>query len=514
MNEEQILLIPLEQIQPSEGNRRIGGFDPAKLQQLADSIRAVGVQQPAVVRHGAASNGNYELVTGERRWRAARMAGLETLPCVVRELDDVTVLKIQTIENLQREDIHPLDEADGYARLIERAGYDVDHLAQEVGRSASYVYQRLKLRDLIPSARKLLVDGVIQAGHAILIARLQPPEQNELLSWLRERSRWNDRDVSVRELDEHIHRTILLDLAKAPFKREDADLVPEAGACATCAKRTGSQPALFADVCNGKRDYCTDPGCFQGKLSALVIRRRQELAEQPHLEVSTSWSSSYNEEQRLAKESVKIRNDWEECKRTDKGAVRCLVVHGEDRGRLTWGRERQKGRGERYEPTEEEKRVREKEARERKVRAAIRQALWDAVTRRLEGFCREDLPTEILRMVAQHLWERTWDNSRALYCRTMGWEKPKKKQGEYSHGWQEIGREQIGMMTKAELRKFLVTCSVIDAMDASGYRSELMPKELEQLGGLLKLDVKALEASAKQEVIEKAAAPAKKAARK
>ena len=122
---KEIQEIALERLYPSEGNRRIGGFDEQKLQQLADSIKAVGVQQPAVVRLGRkaaesvgravgvkveATELRYEIVAGERRWKAATLAGLATLPCVIRELDDVTVIKIQTIENLQREDIHPLDE--------------------------------------------------------------------------------------------------------------------------------------------------------------------------------------------------------------------------------------------------------------------------------------------------------------------------------------------------------------------------------------------------------------------
>jgi ParB family chromosome partitioning protein len=153
MSAEAIQQIPLDQVVPHPGNRKVGGFDKEKLEQLAESIRAVGVQQPAVVRK-AAENGKYELVAGERRWRAARLAGLEALPCVVRELDDVAVLKIQTIENLQREDVHPLDEAEGYARLIKLAKYDVETIAHELGKSISYVYQRLKLRDLAPAAPK------------------------------------------------------------------------------------------------------------------------------------------------------------------------------------------------------------------------------------------------------------------------------------------------------------------------------------------------------------------------
>jgi ParB family transcriptional regulator, chromosome partitioning protein len=130
--------IPLEQIQPHPSNRRVGGFDPEKLKQLAESIKAIGVQQPAVVREITGENQirRYELVAGERRWRASKLAGKETLPCVVRELDDAQALRIQIVENLQREDVHPLDEANGYARLLDSGTYDVE-AAASCGRARS-----------------------------------------------------------------------------------------------------------------------------------------------------------------------------------------------------------------------------------------------------------------------------------------------------------------------------------------------------------------------------------------
>ena len=195
---DELAKLPLDLLQRGKYQPRLD-MRQETLQELADSIKAAGVLQPAVVRKRDVGFNAYELVAGERRWRAARLAGLETLPCVVRDLDDLTVLKIQTIENLQREDIHPLDEADGYARLIQRAGYDVEHLAQEVGRSASYVYQRLKLKDLIPEARKRFIEGAIQAGHAILMARLQPPEHGQSVRGIAHRLVRGPRDFSRRD---------------------------------------------------------------------------------------------------------------------------------------------------------------------------------------------------------------------------------------------------------------------------------------------------------------------------
>ena len=181
---EKIEMIQLDHIEPHQKNRRIGGFDQAKLEQLAESIKAVGVQQPAIVRIIPLREGStvqYQLVAGERRWMASKIAGNDSLPCVVRELDDITAMKIQYIENLQRDDIHPLDESDGYGQLIAHAGYTIEMLAADIGKSASYIYQRMKLSSLIDEVRKLFIANKITAGHAILIARLGPDQQKEII---------------------------------------------------------------------------------------------------------------------------------------------------------------------------------------------------------------------------------------------------------------------------------------------------------------------------------------------
>lgn len=504
---EQIRPIPLDDLIPSPGNRRIGGFNLEKLKQLADSIQAVGVQQPIVVRPNGQSK--FEIVAGERRWKAARIAGLLDIPAVVRDLDDVTVLKIQTIENLQREDIHPLDEADGYARLIEQAGYDVEHLAREVGRSASYVYQRLKLRDLVDSARKMLADSKITAGHAILIARLPAEQQKELLgSWLFRR----EEDISVRELDGWIHNHVLLDLNKAAFKKDDPGLDPTAGPCTTCPKRTGYQPALFADVCNGgKRDYCTDPPCFNGKLEVLIQRRRIEFKEsdEAHLEVIDGYQVDYQEEQRLKKAGIKERYAWEECKKKDEGAVRCLVVAGTGRGRITWGRERKQMR---YEPSPKEKKSRQKEKRDRQIKLAVREGTWDAVMDRFEtNFVFEsELPAELLLLVARKMWDRIWDNSRKLYCKTVGWEATRENGNLYGTPWHGTGNVRINGMTVPELRRFLVTAALVEELDQPTYNDSDFD-DLKALAAQYKVDVKAIDAQVKLEFAEKEAQTKKKA---
>jgi ParB/RepB/Spo0J family partition protein len=169
--------IPIAQLTASPTNPR-KNFDQAKLEELAESMKVRGVLQPILVRpRGNGKAGTYEIVAGERRFRAAQLAELPAMPAVIRDLDDVEVIECQTIENLQRDDLHPLEEAAGYQALIARAKYDVAKIAAKVGRSIKYVYDRVKLLELTPPAQKLFLEGRMTAGHAILLARLESKDQ-------------------------------------------------------------------------------------------------------------------------------------------------------------------------------------------------------------------------------------------------------------------------------------------------------------------------------------------------
>jgi ParB family chromosome partitioning protein len=295
---EYVNAVPIAQISESKTNPR-KHFDKKALQELASSIAEKGIVVPLLVRSSWAkidgTDQTYEIVAGARRFRAAQIANLAELPVIVRELSDDQVLEIQVIENLQRADVHPLEEANGYKRLLSSERYtDVAALAAKVGKSESYVYQRLKLAELIEPAKKAFFEEQITAGHAILIARLQPQEQKEALAKCIG-NQWSK--PSVRELSQWIQDNLHLDLAKAPWQKDDADLLPKAGACTTCPKRTGATPALFPDVTKG--DTCTDPACYQAKLTALVeLKLEQDATAQL---VSTEEGYSLNDKKALKK---------------------------------------------------------------------------------------------------------------------------------------------------------------------------------------------------------------------
>jgi ParB/RepB/Spo0J family partition protein len=154
-------------------------YDPKKIEELAESIKSVGIIEPIVVRATDSQNDHltaYEIIAGSRRGRAAKLAGLAEVPIIVRDLNDEKALEIMVIENNQREDVNALEEAEGYDRLLRR-GYLLERLAEKIGRSIKYIYDRMKLLQLVPEAKRLLLDGRMTAGHAILLARLKPKEQ-------------------------------------------------------------------------------------------------------------------------------------------------------------------------------------------------------------------------------------------------------------------------------------------------------------------------------------------------
>lgn len=230
-------LIPLAEIHESKHNPR-KHFDGPALEQLTDSIRKVGVITPALVRPNAKG---FELAAGHRRYRASKLAGLEVLPCLVRPMPDQEFMEVLTIENLQREDVHPLDEAQGYEALM-AAPYKmpVEQIAERVGKSIKYVYDRVKLLALCKEGRDLFWSGQIEAGHAILLARLPQEDQRRVIGdkeadyrngglFQIEHLLYEEvpdgepvKAVSVRELADYVKRHIRFDA-----KAADSFLFPE-----------------------------------------------------------------------------------------------------------------------------------------------------------------------------------------------------------------------------------------------------------------------------------------------
>jgi len=281
-NSSEFQYIAIDQLFESKTNPR-KTFDQKKLEELAESIRSGGLIQPIVVRP---KDNAFEIVAGARRFRAGQLAEEFSLPARIKELTDAQALEWQLVENSQREDVHPYEEAQGFQSLLDLPGYDVAALVEKSGKSASHIYARLSLLQLIPAVAEAFQQERITASHAALIARLPQEHQADAFDncW---RKDWQDKEAHLlpaKHLSAWIQTNLYLNLADAPFDLRDPSLNPTAGACVTCPRRSGFNTSLFADV---QGDQCLDAPCFQAKVTAHIDR---EIAARPELvTIETAW---------------------------------------------------------------------------------------------------------------------------------------------------------------------------------------------------------------------------------
>ena len=199
--------LPISQVESCAGQPR-KHFDQEKLEELAESIRQHGIIQPLTVRK--LSSGYYQIIAGERRWRAARLAGLTEVPAVIIEADDRKAMELAMIENLQREDLSPMEEAEGYKMLVEDYGLTQEQAAQRVGKSRSAVANALRLLALSPALRQMVEDGRLSAGHTRALLPLAAALQEQAAATVLKN------DLSVRQTEQLVKR---LQAAPKPEKK-------------------------------------------------------------------------------------------------------------------------------------------------------------------------------------------------------------------------------------------------------------------------------------------------------
>jgi ParB family chromosome partitioning protein len=302
MESQTYQIVPLKNLHESSLNRRTH-YDDAKIVEMAESIKAVGIIEPLVVRTAKGGKDNFEIVAGSRRYRAAKVAALEEVPILLRDLDDRQVVEIMVTENNQREDVNALEEAEGLGQLLGfKNGYSLDSLAQKIGRSTKYVYDRLKLLQLIPEAKKLVLSGRMTAGHAILLARLKPDEQERAIDpdtgglfqgehllfnpnedrkadkLSKEEQKYYDLKArSVRELEGWIDEHVRFD-RNAPIVQ---DLFPETAAAVTDAKD------MKLKVIQITRENFVQPDAKEGNTERIFSERTWKLADGSSKEAKT-----------------------------------------------------------------------------------------------------------------------------------------------------------------------------------------------------------------------------------
>jgi ParB family chromosome partitioning protein len=234
-------------------------FEETALKELAESIRSQGVLSPLLVR--PLTENGFEIVAGARRYRAARMAEVPTVPVRIVNLSDAQAVEMSIVENLQRKDVHPLEEAQGFRALLdlEEPKYSIEQIAAKVGKSAVFVASRLKLTDLVPAGVEAFYADEIGVGHAVLLSKLPADQQEAALKACFKEIYNNGASkparilLPVRNLQFWIDSNILLVLKDAPFNKRDAELVSTAGSCADCPKRTGYNKLLFGDDLGRRR---------------------------------------------------------------------------------------------------------------------------------------------------------------------------------------------------------------------------------------------------------------------
>ena len=233
-----VVSVPLHRVEPNPLQPR-REFDPTSLQALADSIAAHGMIQPLTVREAA--NGYYQIIAGERRWRAARMAGLEEVPVLVVEADDRKVMELALVENLQREDLNPMEEAAGYRTLMEEYGLTQAETAQRVGKSRPAVANALRLLSLSEDLAALVRDGTLSPGHARALLGLSSEKLRQQAA-----QRIISLQLSVRQAE-----TLCRNLEKP--KQEEVPVPLEVDYVAECERSLSRRLGRKVRIVNGKR---------------------------------------------------------------------------------------------------------------------------------------------------------------------------------------------------------------------------------------------------------------------
>ena len=211
-----ILRIPVGMIEPNPFQPR-ASFDPDALEELADSIRTLGLIQPITVRR--TGTGRYQIISGERRYRAGKLAGMDMIPAFIRDADDQGMLEMAIVENVQREDLDPIETALGYQRLIDECHLTQDQMAQRVGKKRASVTNFLRLLRLPAKVQHDLKVGLISVGHAKAILGADDPKDQEMLCDLVIRE-----DLSVRQLEDKVRK---LERASQPSPYNDTVDLPE-----------------------------------------------------------------------------------------------------------------------------------------------------------------------------------------------------------------------------------------------------------------------------------------------
>jgi ParB/RepB/Spo0J family partition protein len=334
MSTETIVRVPLGQIEISSTNPR-KDINKDDLQELVESVIANGVIQAIKLRPKKDSK-KYEIVFGERRYRASHIAGIEDIPAMIVEMSDEEVEKEQFIENMVRADVHPMDEALKFNEMINRKGsvYDSAGIAKLINKSLTYVLQRIELLMLIPDLQKDFWKGMFGFDMAQQFARLHVKVQKEAMRMMKNSDTGYS---SPGRLKEWVERNVTKSLKNAPWDKKDPAVFPKAGACITCPKRSGAN-LLFADIKD--KDTCFDGVCFNIKQNNYTMAMIDHVMEK-HPDIQFMKHGYETVDPAIVKKIDAVGGTWahglNSWKGDSKDAVKVFFVNGSDMGKIeTW----------------------------------------------------------------------------------------------------------------------------------------------------------------------------------
>lgn len=484
----------LSLIHPSPTNPR-KSFPAEEMAEMIDSVKRHGILQPILIRPWPRKyvlDGQYpayELVAGDRRYRAAKAAELESIPVMVRDLSDHEVLEIQIIENLQRKGLHPIEEAESYELMIRDHGYTADQLAEKIGKSRAYIYGRMKLTALCTQARLAFHDGKLTASTALLIARIPGAKlQEKALDKIT--ATWQG-VLSYRHAAEVVQSDFCFYLDQAPFPQENALLAPLAGVCSTCPKRSGTDPSLFPDI--ERADVCTDPDCYQAKVQAWLAYQKSQAKEAGKKVIGGDEAKkiniAYSHDKFVPLERRNYEIDGAPTYRetVEKTDVETVMIEDHASGKLVEAVERKAlasalvaaglkpERDYRHEERELERRTRA----ENEFRKRLFQAWHNEMRAQLDNPEEQpDFEIDELRLVASTLWSNLYGENYEVVAGY--WAAPSKEKESWSrrHVMVREVADRIPQMERRQLILFMLDCALSHNARASQHSVDTPPTQL------------------------------------
>jgi ParB/RepB/Spo0J family partition protein len=323
-----LVFIELSQIMPNSLNPR-KEFAEADLNDLADSIKKLGVIQAITIRP-ARSRGTYELICGERRYKAAIIAGLITIPAVIRDISDAEAMELMITENLQRKDVHPLEEANAIQYMLDKMGYTITDVAAKIGKDERFAIRRLQLTKLIHELKDIFVKNQLGIGHAELLSRIN--DQHQLL-WFKDKfaAAYNPGQGTIPDLKHWLKNKTENKLAGAPFKTD----VPYEGKqyvcarCTVCPMNSAYNNSLFPDT--AEEAICHDANCYEAKCNADFAGRLQAAIDDPDVVLINDSYGDDKFQKKLTADGHLVLSGWDSFEKITKPDKKSWQYQGKDK---------------------------------------------------------------------------------------------------------------------------------------------------------------------------------------